>query len=87
MWRVAGCAAVLSAACLAPALADNPAAKRVVSEDFGEDWPLTVYAGMVNCIGGEEAIFIGGDGVYAMNGVAKGRAEKPYANSEIKTSA
>jgi len=64
-------------------------ARAVVSEDFGDAWPLTVYSGMVNCViqrHGElvvrHAIFIHESGIYAMNGSAKNFAAK-YGYKDI----
>jgi len=63
--------------------AESQRAKQVVSSDFGGDWPLTVYSGTVNCIRNGHAVFIGGDGVYAMNGTAKNFADR-YGYLDIR---
>ncbi len=62
--------------------AQNKRAIAVISTDFGEAWPLTVYSGMVNCVRGTHAIFLHLTGIYAMNGIAKGFAKR-YGYKDI----
>ena len=43
---------------------------------FGSKWPLTVSSGIVRCTGLSEVLFETGGKTYAVNGLAKGFAEK-----------
>lgn len=65
------------------ACADNSSARQVISTDFGAKWPLTAYSAAINCIRGGHAIAITSTGIYAMNGTAKGFAEK-YGYKDIR---
>lgn len=63
--------------------ADNSPARKIISTDFGETWPLTAYSAAINCVHGGHAIAITSTGIYAMNGIAKGFAEK-YGYKDIQ---
>lgn len=45
----------------------------VSAAKLGDQWPLTVTEGYVECLPGEAAVFHTGNKTYALNGLAKGR--------------
>lgn len=47
----------------------------VSREQLGDDWPLAVPSGILECQPGQVVIFRSGGVVYAVNGTAKGLAE------------
>lgn len=50
---------------------------KVSKEEFGGEWPFTVDSGVVDCAGGQAAIFITGERSYQLNGVARSRGYAP----------
>ncbi|MFW5431251.1 MAG: DUF2511 domain-containing protein [Methylophilaceae bacterium] len=55
---------------------------RLSKEEFGDKWPVSVGSGTVACIA-NSVVFEADGKLYAVNGIAKGEAEKyGYANIE-----
>lgn len=59
---------VLGAALLLSACKSS--GREVAAADFGDQWPLTVPAGQVNCIKPNAAVFIHEGTTYQLNGAA-----------------
>lgn len=55
----------------------KPDGIEVSRADFGDQWPLTVESGYINCIGWRTAVFHHGGQTYALNGLAKGEGFAP----------
>ncbi|MDQ3913925.1 MAG: YebY family protein [Actinomycetota bacterium] len=52
--------------------------QKVTADEFGNDWPLTVDEGYLNCEGAGAVTFTDPDGnTYAVNGTALGATEYP----------
>lgn len=51
--------------------------KRVSHDQFGDEWPFTVSAGIVDCTGGQAAVFRVGSKTYQLNGFAKTLGYEP----------
>lgn len=50
---------------------------RVSQSTFPEPWPLSVDQGTLRCMPGNSVVFVADDGtIYALNGLARGRAER-----------
>lgn len=49
----------------------------VTREEYGDRWPFTVDSGRVECRQGGAVVFVVGDWVYQLNGIA---SQKGYAN-------
>ena len=62
---------VLLAACTT-----TPKSIHVTKAEYGNDWPLTVGEGDIECREVESVVFRSGGVVYALNGTARGRLKE-----------
>ena len=72
----------LLAVCVSGCSSSSSTGEAVSRSDFGEDWPLTVDSGTLQCEGAGAVTFTTEDGTtYAVNGLASGMDRWPEIDS------
>jgi hypothetical protein len=63
-------------ACACSGTVDPQSEQRISRAQFGDDWPFTVTEGLLRCDRGTFVVFVANGKTYAINGSAKGAANR-----------